>query len=183
MAKYDFDFKLSVVKEYLDGEGGFKYLAKKWGLPSHTPLREWVLTYKQVGEEGLRRRKSNKTYSLNFKLDVIKYYQNSGESYLDVAIKYNLSSQGQIKKWHETFLKHGIEALSKKVGRPTMPKNTNKLNKQKELTREQKLERENELLRAELAFIKKLRASGRNIPSRLLKQKPESSENSGKTSD
>lgn len=79
-------------------------------------------------------------------------------------------------------MKHGIETLSKKAGRPTMSKDTNKLSQWRELTREQELKRENELLRAELVFIKKLRASGRNIPSRLLKQKPESSENSDKTS-
>ena len=36
----------------------------------------------------------------------------------------------------------------------------NKSIKKKKLTREQELEHENELLRAELAFIKKLRAFG-----------------------
>ena len=39
--------------------------------------------------------------------------------------------------------------------------------KKKKLTREQELEHENELLRAELAFIKKLRALGMDVPERL----------------
>ena len=44
----------------------------------------------------------------------------------------------------------------------------NKNNKQeKKLTREQELEYENQLLKAELAFLKKLRASGMNVPERL----------------
>src|SRR5699024_1755774 len=48
------------------------------------------------------------------------------------------------------------------------PKKRNQ--KIKKLTKEQKLEREVELLRAENAYLKKLRASGINIPSRLRKQ-------------
>lgn len=44
----------------------------------------------------------------------------------------------------------------------------NKNNKQeKKLTREQELEYENQLLKAELAFLKKLRASGMNVLERL----------------
>ena len=43
----------------------------------------------------------------------------------------------------------------------------NKSVKKKKLTREQELEHENELLRAELAFIKKLRALGMDVPERL----------------
>lgn len=48
-----------------------------------------------------------------------------------------------------------------------------------EMTRKE-LEHETEKLRAELAFIKKLRATGHGIPSRLLKQKPVSPKNSPK---
>lgn len=29
MAKYSYEFKLKVVHEYINGEGGYKYLAKK----------------------------------------------------------------------------------------------------------------------------------------------------------
>lgn len=50
-------------------------------------------------------------------------------------------------------------------------------------THEQELEHENKLLRAELAFIKKLRALGINIPERLKNETPESSMNSEKNSD
>jgi transposase len=66
--------------------------------------------------------------------------------------------------------KEGTIGLSKPKGRPTMSKKKSKQNiKSKKLTREQELEQENELLRAENAYLKKLRASGINIPSRLQK--------------
>lgn len=51
------------------------------------------------------------------------------------------------------------------------------------MTREQALERENELLRVELTFVKKLRALGMDIPERLRNEKHESSRNSEASSD
>ena len=47
-----------------------------------------------------------------------------------------------------------------------MNKNKN-IKKEKSLTREEELEYENKLLKAELEFLKKLRASGMNVPERL----------------
>ena len=40
MAKYSLIFKLKVVTAYLNGEGGYEYLTKKYGLKP-TPLGKW----------------------------------------------------------------------------------------------------------------------------------------------
>ncbi|MGX7203923.1 hypothetical protein [Enterococcus pingfangensis] len=64
-----------------------------------------------------------------------------------------------------------------------MTKKKKKQAPKKSLTREQELERENELLRVELAFVKKLRALGMPIPDRLKNETHESSMNSEKNSD
>lgn len=63
--------------------------------------------------------------------------------------------------------KEGIDGLSKPKGRPPMSKKKKQKKNDNTLTRAQQLEREIELLRAENAYLKKLRASGINIPSRL----------------
>lgn len=81
MAKYDDEFKLAIVKAYLNGEGGVSSLARKWGLPDSKSLREWIRTYQTAGVEGVKRRRTLKDYSVQFKLDVIHFYQLSGESY------------------------------------------------------------------------------------------------------
>ena len=41
MAKYSFDFKKKVVQEYLNGEGGYGYLAKKYTFEEKL---QWLLT-------------------------------------------------------------------------------------------------------------------------------------------
>src|SRR5699024_1902063 len=125
-----------------------------------------------------------KTYSVQFKLDVIEYKLETGEPCLDIAIKFGLDEPSVIANWLRRWQQEGTNWLSKSKGRrPTsnQPKCQNKKNKK--LIRDQELERENELLRVENAYIKKLRASGINIPSRLRKQSHESSKNTEKSSD
>ncbi|MGL4672793.1 transposase [Cetobacterium sp.] len=46
MAKYSYEFKLQVVQAYLDGEGGYRYLSKKYGVPSKRDIEKWVFAYR-----------------------------------------------------------------------------------------------------------------------------------------
>ncbi|MFC3632464.1 IS3 family transposase [Enterococcus rivorum] len=179
MAKYDYDLKKLVVEAYQQGKGGYGTLARQYGIPADSTVHKWVKIVEKLGFDALHRRKNNQTYSFQFKQDVIHYYLTSGDSYLAVALKYGLSSGALLQHWHQLFLHEGIEGLLPKMkGRPSMTKK--KQTPKKWATREQELERENELLRAELAFIKKLRALGMTIPDRLKSETHESSTNSEK---
>jgi transposase-like protein len=44
--RYDLEFKIKLVMLYLEGEGGFRCLAKKYGLKDARQLRDWVKKYK-----------------------------------------------------------------------------------------------------------------------------------------
>lgn len=57
MAKYSFELKIKIIKEYLDGGGGYNYLAKKYGVKSKTQIENWVRIYEEFGEEGLFRKR------------------------------------------------------------------------------------------------------------------------------
>lgn len=45
MAKYSFEFKKRIVNAYLNGEGGYMYLTKKYGVKAHCDLKKWVHAY------------------------------------------------------------------------------------------------------------------------------------------
>ncbi|MCM3068565.1 helix-turn-helix domain-containing protein, partial [Priestia flexa] len=167
MAKYSEEFKIKIVTEYLNGNLGYKRLARKYNLPSVTPLKNWVKAYKTQGMEGLKRRKGKEAYSIQFKLDTIQFMKKTGASYLETANQFKLNNPSLINRWMKEFNEQGVEGLKPKPkGRPSMSKkpNTNKQTKKKEnkLTREAELERENELLRLEIAYLKKLRAFREN---------------------
>ena len=170
MAKYDLAFKRAVVRAYLAGEGGYRALAKKFGISAKSMVERWVKSYKEFGESSLERKVSYKTYPVQFKLDALHYKLRTGESYQNVALKFGIHEPSIIANWMRVWQSEGMVGLSKAKGRPAMSKKQNKQGKKdKKLTKEQGLERENELLRAENAYLKKLRASGINIPNRLRK--------------
>ncbi|WP_342441658.1 transposase [Lysinibacillus sp. FSL K6-0057] len=150
MAKYSDDFKLIVVKEYLEGTLGYKLLAIKYGIPAESQLKKWVRANKEFGEDGLCRKRTKQVYSVQFKLDVLNFMKQTGASYLDTAMEFNMNNPSLIAGWNSIFLKVGIESLKEKAkGQPPISKKqkVKPVNVEKELSREEQLERENELLR------------------------------------
>ncbi|WP_416150808.1 transposase [Salipaludibacillus sp. HK11] len=165
MAKYSEEFKMKLVVEYLDGNIGYGSLAKKYNMGSRTSIIEWVNIFKSQGVEGLKRRKSKKEYSVQFKLDTIQFILDTGASYLETAVQFKLNNPSLIKRWMKTFREQGVEGLElKSKGWPSMSKKSNnKMKKEeKKVTREAELERENERLRLENAYLKKLKAFREN---------------------
>ncbi|MFL2077167.1 helix-turn-helix domain-containing protein [Marinilactibacillus psychrotolerans] len=61
MAKYSFEFKLKIVNKYRKGSLGYTLLAKKYGLPSRTPVKKWIQMYQHFGEDGLKRKNRKKS--------------------------------------------------------------------------------------------------------------------------
>ncbi|MGB2993671.1 MAG: helix-turn-helix domain-containing protein [Paenisporosarcina sp.] len=183
MAKYSDEFKLKVVRAYLEGSLGYTSLAKAFNISTESLLKRWVRAYKEFGEAGLRRISVKYVYSVKFKLDVLSFMKQTGASYQDTAIQFNMNNPTLIANWNSKFLKEGIEGLIEKVkGRPPMSKNPKiKAIKQESTeSREEQLEREIELLRLEVAYLKKLKAFRENPDAYLEKHKQRWHSNSKK---
>ena len=184
MAKYSYEFKMKVVQSYLDGEGSYIYLAKKYNIPSKTKIEEWVKGYKEFGKEGLLRSRKNKNYSFQFKLSVIELYLSSEVSYQKLALSQGINNPSQIVKWVNDFRIAGPDALRpKKKGRKKTldvneTKSTSKINEEKNVDTSveyiKQLEDENLKLRIENAYLKELRRL-RLEEETLLKKQRESS--------
>lgn len=183
MAKYSDEFKLKVVRAYLDGSLGYKALAKVFSISSDSQIKGWVRAYKEFGEAGLRKKSVKQVYSVKFKLDVLHFMKQTGASYQDTAIPFSMNNPALIANWNSKFLKEGIEGLKEKVkGRPPMSKNPKIKSVKQESTesREELLEREIELLRLEVAYLKKLKAFRENPNAYLEKHKQRWHSNSKK---
>jgi transposase len=151
-----------------------------------TPILRWVKVYEKFGVEGLKRKKQKETYSVQFKLDVLSIMKRTGSSEVDTALQFGLTNPPMISSWKKAFLEGGFEALDRPKGSPPMSdkaKNKNsKPTEEKEMTNEQKLKRENELLRLEVEYLKKLRAFQMDPEGYLEKHKQRYHSNSKKTS-
>ena len=42
MAKYSTELKMTVVKAYLNNEGGYEFLANKYGISNKSIVRRWI---------------------------------------------------------------------------------------------------------------------------------------------
>uniref|UniRef100_UPI0015F70962 helix-turn-helix domain-containing protein n=1 Tax=Paraliobacillus salinarum TaxID=1158996 RepID=UPI0015F70962 len=169
-----------------DGKLGYDILARKHGMKSSSPLKRWVKVFEKFGVEGLMRKKHNETYSVQFKLDVLSFMKRTGSSEVETALQFGLTNPPIIASWKKAFLEGGAEALDKPKGRPPMSdKAKNRKNKhteENEMTNEKKLERENELLRLEVEYLKKLRAFQMDPEAYLEKHKQRYHSNSKKHS-
>src|SRR5471032_798654 len=69
MTKYNEQFKLTVVRQYLDGRQGYKSVANDHGL-DHTMVKRWVDRYRQHGIAGLQKKFNH--YNAEFRLSVLQ---------------------------------------------------------------------------------------------------------------
>ena len=157
--KYDYAFKLECVELVLKKHYSDRYVSKLKQIPRWN-IRKWVSFYKTYGEIGLLPR-INQSYSVEFKLKVLKIIEKDTLSLMESGIRFNIPNIAIISKWKKDFATFGIEGLrSKPKGRPISMSDykRKKRKSDKPLTREEELLKENERLRCENALLKKLDA-------------------------
>lgn len=157
--KYDYAFKLECVELVLKKHYTSVYVSKLKGL-DESNIRKWVNFYKSYGDIGLLPKK-NQSYSIEFKLRVIKTIQKELLSLRAASLRFNVPDTAIIVKWKKDFANFGLEGLQpKQRGRPISMSDykRKKRKSDKPLTREQELLKENERLRCENELLKKLQA-------------------------
>ena len=184
MTKYSYELKKKVVSAYLNDEGGYEYLSKKYDISHHDIVRRWVKSYNKFGDKGLARSRQNNNYSFQFKLSVVELYLSSEVSYQELALSQGINNSSLITRWVNDFRTVGPDALRpKKKGRKkTLDirelKNTSEPNEEKPVDTStehvKELEDENLKLRIENAYLKELRRL-RLEEEALLKKQRESS--------
>ncbi|WP_347066376.1 transposase [Flavobacterium sp. WV_118_3] len=156
--KYNYEFKLHCVEEVLNKNRSKGSVAQEQEI-SKTNLGRWINFYLKYGKEGLLSRK-NQNYSSDFKLKVIRTIDQKCLSLSQACLFFNIPNDGIILAWQRQFKNHGAPGLVQKPkGKPiSMTYKRAKKKSDKPLTREEELLLENESLRAQVAYLKKLQA-------------------------
>ena len=157
--KFSVAFKLECIELHQNSYRSIESIATEKGF-NESNLRKWIGFYNKYGISGLQPRK-NKSYSVRFKLKVLKAINTEFISQREACVRFDIPAQSTVLNWQRDYEKSGILGLKNKpIGRPkTMSGYKRKKRKSdKPLTREEELLLENERLRAENDFLKKLDA-------------------------
>jgi len=157
--RYSKELKLSAIRDYLSGRYSLREVARKYEIPSDTTLRRWIKTYNSHREikdtaKGMSQSMTKgRSTTWEERIQVVLYCIENGKDFQKAAESYKVSYQ-QVYLWVKKYENGGDEALKDKRGKS---KTEIELSPEEKVKLEMKrLERENERLRAENAFLKKL---------------------------
>lgn len=157
--RYTKQFKQKAVDRYLEGHKGYKLVAREFGIAAPM-LRRWVLWHQTHGAAGLAPKTGQ--YSAQFKLNLLQYMWDNALSYTKAAAVFNLRSVQSVANWERRYRAHGVEGLEHARKSPsiviqTPPYPPASSADDDKRTREDLL-KENERLRMEVAYLKKVDA-------------------------
>jgi transposase len=158
MFKHTEQFKLQVVKQYLEGTVGFKTVAREHGVAAPM-VRRWVQWYRLHGMDGLKQKGGS--YDAAFKMAVLQHMWDNSFSHTQVAAVFNIRNPTTIGIWERRQREGGIEALARSSQKKSMklpPPKSDPVSKPDDRRTREELLSELDDLRLEVLFLKKLQA-------------------------
>ena len=155
---YSAELKLQAIKDHLEGGLSQYQVIDKYKIASRTQLVNWIKKYNghsslKAYTGGTTAMTKGRTTTWQERIDIVLYCLANGQDYTKTANQFQVSYQ-QVYSWVKKYEAGNQEALQDGRGRTKAPEELTEANQHKLAMK--KLEYENERLRAENAFLKKL---------------------------
>jgi len=163
---YSAELKLQAVKDYLEGKLSQYQIIDKYEIASTKQLYNWIKKYNghmrlSTYTGGTKTMTKGRSTTWQERIDIVLYCLANGQDYTNTAKQFQVSYQ-QVYGWVRKYETGGQDALQDGRGRTKAPEELTEADQQKLAMK--KLEYENERLRTENAFLKKLQEFERRRP-------------------
>lgn len=156
MAKYSYEQKLQVVLDTVENHLSNSEAAGRIGA-CKGDAQKWVRLYREFGVEGLIIKHG--TYDGQFKIEVVEYMHEHKLSIRETAAKFGIPEHTTVSKWERIYYEESPQALFRDNRGRKKSMKTSKLKKPNlDKKMEEDLIAENQRLRMENAYLKKLNA-------------------------
>ena len=125
--------RIAAVQDVLNGNGGCKQIAPKYGI-NHETLRAYVRIAKTEGIDAVKESGSNRKYSVETKLQAVKEYLSLKSSLNEICAKYKIRSKINLQRWISCY------NSGKDLKERTSSERRITMNKGRKTTREERIE-------------------------------------------
>jgi len=156
---YSKELKQSAVEDYLSDRYSMFDILAKYGISSLSVFKKWVKIYtghrelKDSGKGMSQSMTKGRKTSVEERVKIAKACLANGKNYQEIATLYEVSYQ-QVYQWVRKFEEHGGQGLADRRGRTKLAEDRTPEDELR--LKIHQMERENERLRAENLFLKKL---------------------------
>lgn len=142
----------------------FRHISEEYGI-DHAQLAVLWVKYQEIGPAALNKKKNIKA-DFELRSEIVLDIEENHLTLQAASLKYG-ASPSRIKVWRKMYRQGGLQALklTKKRGRPTGMGRPKK--KQEPLTELERLRKENEELKTQIALLKKVKALAEEREARL----------------
>lgn len=168
MVRYSDEVRLKVVLDVLKNGLSENEAARKYGM-NHVTVNQWVAAYLKDGVDGVSTKSNKRTFSGETKQRILEDMLDNSLSYKGAAKKHGVPDSS-IRRWMRDYQEKGIVALySDNRGKKNVGDKCEDVEVEADTLVD--LKKENQRLRMEIDYLKKLNALAREKEQSLMTTK------------
>ena len=102
-SKYSIEQRVQACQDYHNGTRSLEEICIALGTTRKKTIREWLKKYEKYGVSAFQEKSYNKSYTKEFKIQVVEEYISGYGSLEELIVKYDISSTTQLRKWISVY--------------------------------------------------------------------------------